>query len=109
MNTPKIFSTLLLAHVFFYFTVSAQQKQFKALLVTTTRGWHHESLHSGVLAIQDLGKRNFFDVILFEDPNGFTDKFLDQFQVVIFLNTSGDIFDTAQQKVMEHFIQSGKG
>lgn len=85
------------------------QKQFKALVVTTTRGWHHESIHAGVLALQDMGKRNNFDVDLFEDPNGFTDKYLQQFQVVIFLNTTGDIFDSAQQKVMERFIQSGKG
>jgi len=87
----------------------AAQKQFKALLVTTTRGWHHESVHAGVLAIQALGVKNFFDVVLFENPNGFTDKYLEQFQVIIFLNTTGDIFDTAQQKVMERFIQSGKG
>lgn len=87
----------------------AQTKQFKALLVTTTRGWHHESLHAGVLAIQQLGIKNYFDVVLFEDPNSFTDKNLEQFSVVIFLNTTGDIFDSAQQKVMERFIQSGKG
>jgi len=85
------------------------QKQFKALLVTTTRGWHHESQHSGVLAVQQLGVRNFFDVVMFEDPNGFTDKYLEQFQVIIFLHTTGDIFDSTQQKVMERFIQSGKG
>ena len=91
-------------------TENAQaQKQFKALLVTTTRGWHHESVHAGVLAIQQLGVRNFFDVVLWEDPEGFTDKYLQQFKVVIFLNTTGDIFDTAQQKVMERFIQSGRG
>ena len=29
--------------------------------------------------------------------------------MVIFLCTTGDIFDSAQQKVMERFIQSGKG
>jgi hypothetical protein len=85
------------------------QKQFKALLVTTTRGWHHESQHAGVLAVQQLGVRNFFDVVMFEDPNGFTDKYLEQFQVIIFLHTTGDIFDSTQQKVMERFIQSGKG
>jgi type 1 glutamine amidotransferase len=85
------------------------QKQFKALLVTTTRGWHHESLHAGVLAVQQLGVKNQFDVILWEDPSGFTDKYLAQFKVVIFLNTTGDIFDSAQQKVMERFIRSGKG
>jgi type 1 glutamine amidotransferase len=87
----------------------AQSKQFKALLVTTTRGWHHEALHSGVLAIQQLGVKNFFDVVLWEDPKGFTDKYLEQFQVVIFLHTTGDIFDSTQQRVMERFIRSGKG
>jgi type 1 glutamine amidotransferase len=109
MKVVKSLLFFLIVQLCFCCMTTGQQKQFKALLVTTTRGWHHESLHSGVLAIQDLGKRNFFDVILFEDPKGFTDKFLDQFQVVIFLNTTGDIFDSAQQKVMEHFIQSGKG
>jgi hypothetical protein len=90
-------------------SMAAQAKQFKALLVTTTRGWHHESLHAGVLAIQQLGVKNYFDVVLFENPEGFTDKYVEQFKVIIFLNTTGDIFDTAQQKVMERFIQSGKG
>jgi len=88
---------------------SGQQKQFKALLVVTTRGWHHESIHQGVLALQELGRKNFFDVVLFEDPNSFTDKNLEQYQVVIFLNTTGDIFDSAQQRVLERFIRAGKG
>jgi type 1 glutamine amidotransferase len=109
MKSARIYFIFLLVQSIFLVTVQAQQKQFKALIVTTTRGWHHESLHAGVLAIQELGKKNFFDAVLFEDPNGFTDKFLAQFQVVIFLNTTGDIFDSAQQKVMERFIESGKG
>ena len=89
--------------------IMAQPKQFKALLVTTTLGWHHESIHSGVLAIQQLGVKNFFDVVLMENPGAITDKNLEQFQVIIFLNTTGNIFDSTQQKVMERFIQSGKG
>src|SRR5450432_387772 len=109
MKVAKSLLIFLLIQTCFCCMCTAQQKQFKALLVTTTRGWHHESLHSGVLAIQDLGKKNFFDVVLFEDPHGFTDKYLEQFQVVIFLCTTGDIFDSAQQRVMECFIQAGKG
>jgi uncharacterized protein len=108
MKAVKSFILILLFQGSISFTVSAQ-KQFKALLVTTTKGWHHESLHSGVLAIKELGVKNFFDVVLFENPNGFTDEYVSQFQVIIFLSTTGDIFDTAQQKVMERFIQSGKG
>ena len=109
MKPVKFFFIFLLIQSFLLQMAKAQQKQFKALIVTTTRGWHHESLHSGVLAIQELGRKNFFDAVLFENPNGFTDEFVKQFQVIIFLNTTGDIFDSAQQKVMERFVQSGKG
>ncbi len=109
MKGKKIFIPLLLIQTCLCFSTTAQQKQFKALLVTTTKGWHHESIHIGVIAIKEMGVRNFFDVVLWEDPNGFTDKFLEQFQVVIFLNTTGDIFNADQQKAMEKFIQSGKG
>jgi type 1 glutamine amidotransferase len=108
MKAAKSVLTFFIIQILFC-SITTAQKQFKALLVTTTRGWHHESIHSGVLAIQELGRKNYFDVVLFEDPNSFTDKNLEQYQVVIFLCTTGDIFDSAQQKVMERFIQSGKG
>jgi len=108
MNRIRVFLIVLLAQCVLISSASAQ-KQFKTLLVTTTKGWHHESLHAGVLAIQQLGVKNFFDVTLWENPAGFTDQYLAQFQAVIFLNTTGDIFDTAQQRVMERFIKSGKG
>ena len=108
MKVIKFVTVLMLLQSSFSLTADAQ-KQFKALLVTVTNGWRHESVHAGVLAIQQLGVKNFFDVVYFENPKGFTDKYVEQFQVIIFLNTTGDIFDTAQKKVMERFIQSGKG
>ena len=108
MNRLKFLLTILLVQIILSFSVAAQ-KQFKALLVTTTNGWRHESVHAGVLAIQQLGIKNFFDVVYFDDPKSITDRNLQQFQVIIFLNTTGDIFDTAQQRVMERFIRSGKG
>jgi uncharacterized protein len=108
MKALKPFVFALLFQIVLLSNVNAQ-KQFKALMVTTTKGWHHESLHAGVLALQELGRKNFFDVVLLENPNGFTDKYVEQFQVIIFLNTTGDIFNAEEQKVMERFIQSGKG
>ena len=99
---------MLAAQFILSFSVSAQ-KQFKALLIPTTNGWRHESVHAGVLAIQQLAIKNFFDVVYFDDPGSFNDKNLAQFQVIIFLNTTGNILDSAQQRVMERFIRSGKG
>jgi len=109
MKSIKRLACLLLINVFVFNLAIAQQKQFKALIVTTTNGWHHESLHYGVVALEEMARKNFFDAVLFQDPNSFTDSFLKQFQVVIFLNTTGDILNEQQQKVMERFIQSGKG
>jgi type 1 glutamine amidotransferase len=59
--------------------------------------------------MKELATRHFFDLTVWEDPKGFTDKFLSQFQVVVFLNTTGNIFDSSQQGVLERFIRSGKG
>ena len=105
VKAPILFTLLLLGAAI----PSIAQKQFKALLVTTTRGWHHESIHAGVLAIQQLGVKHHFQVDLLEDNFGFNDNTLANYQVVIFLNTTGDIFNEQEQKAMERFIQSGKG
>jgi len=111
MYTMKFIKpALLFTLMFIGSTLSVfAQKQFKALLVTTTRGWHHESIHAGVLAIQQLGVKHHFQVDLLEDNYGFNDKTLANYQVVIFLNTTGDIFNEQEQKSLEKFIQSGKG
>lgn len=108
MKIKNLVASILILS-FSFNAVNAQQKQFKALIVTTTNGWHHESLHYGVVALEEMATRNFFDAVLFQDPNSFTDSFLKQFQVIIFLNTTGDILNAEQQKVMERFIESGKG
>ncbi|MBK0383911.1 ThuA domain-containing protein [Pedobacter sp. SD-b] len=85
------------------------KKQFNALLITKTAGWHHESINDGVSAIKALGEKNFFNVTWNQDGVPITEKYLQNFQVVIFLNTTGDIFNADEQKAIEKFIQSGKG
>ena len=107
MKTTKQFLLLFIALCFF--GACSAQKQFKVLLVTTTKGWHHKALHYGVVALEQLAEKNQFALDVFEDPGSFTDKNLQQYKAIIFLHTTGDIFDSAQQKVMERFIQSGKG
>lgn len=109
MKAKQILIALCASMLLYCHEAKAQQKQFKALVVTTTNGWHHESLHAGVVALKQMAERNFFDAVLWENPAGFTDDYLKQFHVVIFLNTTGDIFKPEQQAVMERFIRSGKG
>ena len=85
------------------------QKQFKVFLFTKTAGWHHESIHEGVAAFRKMAERNNFEVDWQENTNFVTDENLSKYQAIVFLNTTGDVLNDAQQKVVEKFIQSGKG
>ncbi|MFS1438546.1 ThuA domain-containing protein [Shewanella sp. 10N.286.48.A6] len=88
-------------------TLSA--KQFNVLLFTKTAGWHHQSILEGVNAMKVLAEKHHFDYEWHEDANQFNDKNLARFDVIIFLNTTGDILNLAQQQAMKSFIQAGKG
>lgn len=82
---------------------------FKALVFSKTTGFRHSSIPDGIAAIQALGAVHEFDVDTTEDASVFTDTGLAPYDVVIFLSTTGDILDAAQQSAFERFIQSGKG
>jgi uncharacterized protein len=99
-----LFSTLLLTGS----TVSFSQ-QFKVLLFTKTDGFHHESIQEGVTAIRQLASRNNFTLDWQENASVFNDKELESYKVVIFLNTTGNILNEAQQAAFEKFIKAGKG
>lgn len=90
-------------------TCAQEKKQFSALLITKTAGWHHESINEGVAAMKDLATKNFFNLTWNQDGLPITEKYLQNFQVIIMLNTSGDIFNNEEQKAIEKFIESGKG
>ncbi len=88
----------------------AQAEQFNVLLFSKTAGWHHESIHAGVTAVQELGKLHDFKVFWTEDANRvFNDKELAKYQAVIFLSTTGDVLDDKQQAAFERYIQAGGG
>ncbi len=102
-----ILSALFVA---FVLSMSIQaQPQFKALLFTKTAGWHHKSINEGVDAIRYLGERHQFQVDWEEMAWRFTDENLEQYDVIIFLSTTGDVLNDEQQAAMKRFIQSGKG
>lgn len=88
---------------------TAQAKQFKALVFTKTSGWHHESINSGVTALRKMANEHYFDLQWHANANKLTDKQLKKFDVLIFLSTTGNILNEAQQDAVERFIQSGKG
>lgn len=91
-------------------STATRAEQFNALLFSKTAGWHHDSINTGVTAVQALAKLHDFGVFWTEDANRvFNDKELAKYKVVIFLCTTGDVLNAEQQAAFERFIKGGGG
>lgn len=82
---------------------------FKVLVFTKTTGHRHDSIEVGTALVKKLGEENGFAVDATEDSSKFTAESLKDYQVVMFLNTTGDVLDGTQEKVFEQYIRSGRG
>jgi type 1 glutamine amidotransferase len=88
---------------------STGHPQFRVLLFSKTTAFRHESIPAGVAAIQQLGARHRFRVDATEDAAAFTDANLARYDVVVWLSTTGDVLDDAQQAAFERYIRAGGG
>lgn len=84
-------------------------RAFRVLLFTRTTGFRHDSIPAGVTAVTELGRSHHFTVDATEDPGVFAAETLGRYAVVIFLNTTGDILDNAQQEALKRFVERGGG
>ncbi len=82
---------------------------FNALVFSKTAGFRHDSIEAGVAAIEALGAENGFDVTATEDAAVFNDQDLAEYEVVIWLSTTGDVLDDYQEAAFERYIQAGGG
>jgi len=82
---------------------------FAVLVYSRTAGFRHANIPDGIAALRELGEANGFKVDATEDPEQFTADNLDKYAVVVFLSTTGDILDEAQQEAFEGFIAKGRG
>jgi len=85
--------------------VSAKSKP-KVLIFTKTAGYHHESIGVGTIAIMKLGAKSGFDADSTSDASKFTESNLKQYAAVIFLSTTHDVLDDAQQKSLYALYRS---
>lgn len=88
---------------------AADGESFDALVFSKTAAFRHSNIDEGITAIQQLGAANGFTVTSTEDGAAFTDENLEQYEVVIFLSTTGDVLNDAQQGAFERYIEAGGG
>ncbi|MFC5290538.1 ThuA domain-containing protein [Actinokineospora guangxiensis] len=79
------------------------------LVFSKTAGFRHDSIPDGIAAIQNLGAEHGWEVTATEDAGAFTDENLADYAAVVWLSTTGDVLNDAQQGAFERYIEGGGG
>ena len=85
------------------------QAQKRVLIFSLTRGFHHNSIKEGNQFYLDLGKKEGFAVDTTTNPAKFNEENLKKYNAVVWLSTTGDVLNPAQQADFERYIQAGGG
>lgn len=81
----------------------------RVLVFSKTQGFYHESIAQGNKALLKMGSTWGFDVDTTTNAAVFTHSSLQRYDAVVFLSTSGELFNTAQKEAFKRFIQKGGG
>lgn len=105
--------TLLVSFIagFSYAPVHAQggdQKQ-SVLIFSKTEGFRHSSIPTGVKAMIQLADKEDIHSYHTENAHYFHPDSLESYDAAIFLNTTGDVLNDAQEEAFEQYIQNGGG
>lgn len=112
-----ISSSMLLAAFFCFFTACAPsdagtndpEATTSVLVFSKTAGYYHTSIPDGIAALQQLGSEHNFKVDTTKDAAYFTADSLQQYDAVVFLSTTGTVFNQAQRTAFKEYIQGGGG
>ena len=107
MKTFNLFLSLCLIFLFASSALVAQQS--KVLIFSKTKGFRHASIEHGRTIIADLCLKNNIAVDSTEDASNFTFNNLKKYDALIFVNTTGDLFNEKQQEALVKYIQNGGG
>ena len=81
----------------------------QVLVFSKTTGYRHDSIAAGIEAISSLADAGGWGFRSTEDSGVFTAEGLLEFNVLVFLSTTGDVLDEPEQAAMEAFIRAGNG
>ena len=90
-------------------TLTRPRAGTRVLVYSRTKGFRHSSIPDGVAAVKALSAKHGFDVESTEDPTVFRDQSLGRFAAVVFMMTTGDVLDSAQQAAFQRYIRGGRG
>ncbi|PSL28196.1 ThuA domain-containing protein [Chitinophaga ginsengisoli] len=99
---------LLLAILTFGLSYTNAQS-LRVLVFSKTEGFRHSSIAAGKAAFTKMSAEKNFAVDFTEDASLFRTSILKQYNAVVFLSTTGDVLNDAQQLEFERYVEAGGG
>lgn len=84
-------------------------KQVKILVFFETKGFYHSSIPVAVAALQKLGQSNNMLVDTTSESATFLQPDLQKYGAIVFMSTTGDVFNEAEQDAFKKYINNGGG
>lgn len=79
------------------------------LVFSKTQGFEHRSIPAGITMLEELASENGWSIEFTDNDNEFNADRLSQFNAVVWLNTTGNVLNNAQQDAFENYIENGGG
>lgn len=86
---------------------SPRTGSFKMLVYSqnVTGGFHHDSIPTGQQMLKNIGMTQGFEVTVATDESEITAAGLAKYEIVFFMNSTGEIFNAAQRKAYEDWMK----
>ena len=100
---------LLISGFIFGNSTRAQAEKVNVLLYTSPDPWHNPTIPTAVTRLKELTATNNMGFTWTQQESRFTDEFLADFSVIIFLHSTSGKFTSEQMACIKNFIRSGGG
>lgn len=88
---------------------SQTNQRMNIAVITKTEGFRHKNIPVATIFLQDMAAENNWKLHHAEDSTFFTEQNLDTLDLIVFLQTSGNIFAEEQEQAIMQFVENGGG
>ena len=107
MKFKAIFTLILIC--FNFAIIYSQNEQLNVLVFSKTEAFRHKAIPTGIDFLSKMGATNNWKMYFSENSDDFTISNLLKFDVLVFLNTSGNVFSENQKTALQGYFAAGKG
>jgi type 1 glutamine amidotransferase len=79
------------------------------LSISKTTGFRHDSIPQGKTMLQQIGMEQGFEVVITETTEEFTAAGLAKYEIVFFMNSTGDVLNNTEQTAYETWMTTKNG